>query len=437
MPRQTRMFVASSGKSIPLAKALAKYLGEHLPTCDIREWYDRDRFHASSVTLQGLINQTRECDFATVLLTRDDFAEKAGRREPPKDVSEPPVTPEVGTVQDGLSKQKLQQLFIPRDNTIFELGLFMGHMGPRRCFMVCSLDANSDALPSDLKGVTIIPFEQPEVVAADGDYSTLGSLQVAGAKIVTEVKDSSSYEHPELPLISRAALAELETSTEKDGNLVLEADTIAVVVNSVEPVEGRDPRFADTVLKNMREGAKYEYYYGDFDHNIAPTANLLQKLALADVTSKDVSPEQRVQLMKDNWGKVWPNLQLMRRRLSIHFRRKPPVQFCVHNALSDEYALCYLRYEGEKFAKWATKEKAKAIAEELTSSCTTHEKEKPLSIFHSTVDFRLAEESFLDEAVNQVIRQRRETILELIKDRFPNDLATNQQANLDKIWLEA
>jgi predicted nucleotide-binding protein len=79
MPRQKTVFIASSGKAKALAKPLALYLTGELPDSDIREWYDQNTFPPSKATLDGLLAQAGECDFAIVLLTRDDFLDKTAQ----------------------------------------------------------------------------------------------------------------------------------------------------------------------------------------------------------------------------------------------------------------------------------------------------------------------------------------------------------------------
>jgi predicted nucleotide-binding protein len=49
-------------------------------------------------------------------------------------------------------------LSIPRDNVVYEAGLFSGHLGPERCFIVTPL-TQKIGIPSDLLGMTLGSYE--------------------------------------------------------------------------------------------------------------------------------------------------------------------------------------------------------------------------------------------------------------------------------------
>lgn len=121
MPQPKTIFIASSSNAKPLARALATYLAGEFrlakEKADIREWYDNEILKLGRNLLDELVRQTEECGFALILLTRDDFGAKKGKA-----------------------------IDIPRDNTVFELGLFTGELGSDRCFMVCNTDEH--ALPT-------------------------------------------------------------------------------------------------------------------------------------------------------------------------------------------------------------------------------------------------------------------------------------------------
>jgi CRP/FNR family cyclic AMP-dependent transcriptional regulator len=58
---------------------------------------------------------------------------------------------------DDNTKSKGKKWPAPRDNVIFELGLFMGRLGKARAILMEPRDVGVK-LPSDLAGVTTIPY---------------------------------------------------------------------------------------------------------------------------------------------------------------------------------------------------------------------------------------------------------------------------------------
>src|SRR6267378_7517440 len=106
--RKPRLFIASSGAAEPLVKLLWVHLT--LANIDVVMW--RDVGAASTMFLDQLVQECKICDFAVVLLTRDDIL---------------------------IKKQVKYQG--PRDNCIYEAGLFTGALGSdyRRCFLLTSV----------------------------------------------------------------------------------------------------------------------------------------------------------------------------------------------------------------------------------------------------------------------------------------------------------
>ena len=85
-------------------------------------------FGLNQGNLESLVLALKQFDFAILVLTPDDL----------------------------LTSRDLSSL-APRDNVMFELGLFMGHLGRDRTFALCS-DSHNMRLPSDLSGVTQAKF---------------------------------------------------------------------------------------------------------------------------------------------------------------------------------------------------------------------------------------------------------------------------------------
>ena len=71
-----------------------------------------------------------------------------------------------------------------RDNVIFELGLFMGHMGTGRAFWLSAKGSKAPHLLSDLGGILHLEFDEPEMTDAQ---AIAGSLAEARDKIYRQI----------------------------------------------------------------------------------------------------------------------------------------------------------------------------------------------------------------------------------------------------------
>src|SRR5499427_8280998 len=123
-----RIFLGSSGKQAKLLEALTSGLED---VAHVEPW--TTSFNPGTTTLDRLMELTREVDFAAFVFARDDWTNKSA---PATEVSEP-----------GQAS--------PRDNVVFEAGLFGGVLGLRRTFI---LHANGSKLPTDLLGLTSIRY---------------------------------------------------------------------------------------------------------------------------------------------------------------------------------------------------------------------------------------------------------------------------------------
>jgi CRP/FNR family cyclic AMP-dependent transcriptional regulator len=120
------LFIGSSSESLPLAKAFEAAI----PTgvAETRLW--PGIFKASNFPIDDLAAQVHVCDFAVMVAAPDDRVLSRWR----------PST-------------------APRDNVIFELGLFMGKISRARTFL---LDPGTVKLPSDLKGMNTLRYKAKE-----------------------------------------------------------------------------------------------------------------------------------------------------------------------------------------------------------------------------------------------------------------------------------
>src|SRR5215467_9315932 len=119
-----RIFLGSSGKQAKLLQAIARGLED---IADVEPW--TTTFNPGRSTLDRLVELSQEVDFAAFVFAQDDWtttdASQAGQAS-------------------------------PRDNVVFEAGLFGGALGIRRTFI---LHANGTKLPTDLEGLTSIRYD--------------------------------------------------------------------------------------------------------------------------------------------------------------------------------------------------------------------------------------------------------------------------------------
>lgn len=143
-PRPT-LFVGSSSEGLKIAKAIQVLLDD---SCEVTIW-SQGIFGLSEGTLESLVNALDDFDYAVLVLTPDDLL----------------------TSRDESTSS-------PRDNVVFELGLFMGALGRKRTFIVYDRSAKLK-LPSDLAGVNAATFEP---------HST-GNLQSALGAAATRIEE--------------------------------------------------------------------------------------------------------------------------------------------------------------------------------------------------------------------------------------------------------
>ena len=122
-----RIFLGSSTQQAKLLNAIARGLEE---LADVDAW--TTVFNPGVSTLDRLVELTREVDFAVFVFAHDDWTSKV-------------AAPDSDAWQAS-----------PRDNVVFEAGLFGGALGMRRTFI---LHARGAKLPTDLLGMTSIRYD--------------------------------------------------------------------------------------------------------------------------------------------------------------------------------------------------------------------------------------------------------------------------------------
>jgi hypothetical protein len=194
----TSVFVGSSSEGLEVAQAIQYQLQFE---AEVTVW-NEGLFGLTSGTLETLVNSIDRFDFAILVLTPDDLL---------------------------FTRKNLTQC--PRDNIMFELGLFMGRLGRSRTFIVCS-DHENLKLPSDLAGVTITKFrtrEDKNIIAAVGPccllirnvIKDLGAFEGKSAtqlqKATIQVENISDLVNQLIKLMARSRVVELDIISKQFG----------------------------------------------------------------------------------------------------------------------------------------------------------------------------------------------------------------------------
>jgi hypothetical protein len=187
-----RIFLGSSGKQEKLLQALTRGLED---VARVEPW--TTSFNPGTTTLERLLELTHEVDFAAFVFAQDDWT-----------TDSPLASPLPGSGQA-----------CPRDNVVFEAGLFGGALGMRRTFI---LHASGSKLPSDLLGLTCVRY---------GGATTPAEMRVVNQKLRKAIEDEGRVARIEGPwwqfsLTERtarepSAVSLLRISRDRDGALEL------------------------------------------------------------------------------------------------------------------------------------------------------------------------------------------------------------------------
>lgn len=139
-----RIFLGSSGKQEKLLEALTEGLAD---IAHVDPW--TTSFNPGTTTLERLVELAHEVDFAAFVFAQDDWTTVGASASP---------LPDAGQAS-------------PRDNVVFEAGLFGGVLGMRRTFI---LHARGSKLPTDLLGLTSIRY---------GDADTTDEIEAINGKL--------------------------------------------------------------------------------------------------------------------------------------------------------------------------------------------------------------------------------------------------------------
>jgi len=134
MSVKPRVFIASSTKGLDTARLTQEELErDNLLECIV---WEQGVFEPGQYALPALLKQAGESDFGIFVFTPDDKLATTTKRK-------------TG--------------FSPRDNVVFELGLFTGRLGQDRCFFLMPEGQQETMkIPTDLTGITYVKYRTSE-----------------------------------------------------------------------------------------------------------------------------------------------------------------------------------------------------------------------------------------------------------------------------------
>ena len=140
-----RLFLGCAAESLPIAEEIQ--LGLARAPIDVAIW-SNGVFGPSQGSMEALLEEVDKADFAAFLFSPDDKTVSRKRRYD-----------------------------APRDNVVFELGLFMGRLDLKRTFVI--KEGKTDIkIPSDFLGITPLTYHHPEGA----------ELRLSIATVCTELK---------------------------------------------------------------------------------------------------------------------------------------------------------------------------------------------------------------------------------------------------------
>jgi hypothetical protein len=169
-----KVFVASSSEGLPVVDVIHTLLkGTLSKMANVSPW--PGEFQLSKAYIESLESLLDTSDFAVMVLTPDDR-----------------------------TKSREAERWSPRDNVVFELGLFIGRLGRERCFLIQRDDVDLK-LPSDLLGIEAASFS----MSSGQDLES--ALHSACARIGKAISDATAA------LPSRPKLSDAERAVQAAG----------------------------------------------------------------------------------------------------------------------------------------------------------------------------------------------------------------------------
>jgi hypothetical protein len=184
-----RIFLGSSGKQAKLLQALTRGLEE---VANVEPW--TTSFNPGTTTLERLVELAHEVDFAAFVFAQDDW-----------------------TSANTASPNSESGQASPRDNVVFEAGLFGGTLGMRRTFI---LHAAGSKLPTDLLGLTSIRYDKATTAPEIKEINEKLRKAIENLGRISRIEGMWwQYSLTERTVTEPSAISLLRIARERDGTL--------------------------------------------------------------------------------------------------------------------------------------------------------------------------------------------------------------------------
>jgi hypothetical protein len=149
--RKKRIFIGSSSEELPFAELAKTLLSSDF---EVTIWndnlWDSAVFRINQNFLSDLMKASLQFDFGILLGTADDKVEYRG-----------------------------VEVLQPRDNVLFELGLFIGRLGTSKCAFVIDKEVK---FPSDFQGITLARFNKKDPSSFEKSIDQVRSVFLASSE---------------------------------------------------------------------------------------------------------------------------------------------------------------------------------------------------------------------------------------------------------------
>lgn len=226
--RKPNIFIGSSSEALPFAEQVVDNLGDQV---EATIWNDR-LFTFGEDHLTSLLRCIRAFDFALLLVTPDDALETRDKK-----------------------------VMAPRDNVVFELGLFMGALGRRRAFPVMIYqNYETPKIPSDLAGqniVNLIRTQKRLTKKAKAEVAYLGEeidrrhQQEAEFQLLPSTGIAVSYFYNFLVPVCKLLSGRSEVTTYQNEKEQLDYDDFRFQILLPGSIRDANPSGADHHVRNL------------------------------------------------------------------------------------------------------------------------------------------------------------------------------------------